>query len=130
MNTSRLTLAVLPERLAICRLEADTKIPKWALKNSILNSITGTPDELSIVCPEADVPAKVRAEKGWIAFKVEGPLDFSLTGILASLAGPLAEADISIFTVSTFETDYVLVKTEKLDEAVKVLSRFCNIKTL
>ena len=128
MNKSRLTLSVLPERLAICRLQANSAIPDWALYSPQLTSITRTQDELSIVCPESDAPEGISVEKGWNAFKVEGPLGFSLTGILASLATPLAEANISIFAVSTFETDYLLVKADKLGQAVKVLSRFCNLE--
>ena len=127
MKKSKLTLSVLPEPLAISRLSANAIIPDWALYAQHLTSITRTRDELSIICPETDTPEGINVEKGWNAFKVEGPLGFSLTGILASLATPLAEANISIFAVSTFDTDYILVKADKLGQAIKVLSRFCNI---
>ena len=126
MEKSKLSLSVLPDQLAVCRLTADARIPEWALNPAVLTSITRTRDELSIVCPQANVPAGIQTETGWKALKVEGPLDFSLTGILASLANPLAEAKISIFAISTFDTDYVLVKEENLAAAVKILSGFCE----
>ena len=127
MENSKLSLSVLPDQLAVCRLNADAHIPVWALNPAVLTSITRTRDVLSIVCPQANVPAGIQTETGWKALKVEGPLDFSLTGILASLANPLAEAKISIFAISTFDTDYVLVKEENLAAAVKILSGFCDI---
>jgi len=129
MNPPKLSLSVLPEQFAVCRLEANARIPEWAMSEGIFSAITRTRDELSIVCPQEIVPEEVKTEKDWKALKVEGPLDFSLTGILASLAKPLAEARISIFAISTFDTDYVLVKSEKLEEAVKILGTFCNIKS-
>ena len=74
------------------------------------------------MCKQSDVPEGVKCEKGWRCLKVEGPLDFGLTGILASLAQPLAEAKISIFAISTFDTDYILVKDENFKAAVLALS--------
>lgn len=127
MENSKLSLSVLPQKLAICRLDKDARIPAWVEGDNFF-SITKTDDELSIVCSENRLPDDIKVEKNWRAFKVEGPLDFSLTGILASLAKPLAQAKISIFAVSTFDTDYLLVKSDKLDEAVKVLSSFCDIR--
>lgn len=88
-----------------------------------LYAITRTRDELSIVCPQADVPPSTFSEPEWRALKVAGPLDFSLTGVLASLAAPLADAGISIFALSTFDTDYLLVKSDVLALAVEVLRR-------
>jgi len=113
-------LKLLPERLAICRLEASDRVPGWATADGFL-SVTRTADELSIVCPERSVPAHVRQEPGWRAFQVEGPLPFSATGILAALAVPLAAAGISIFSVSTFDTDYVLVKDSDASPAAAAL---------
>ncbi|OGV90953.1 amino acid-binding protein [Microgenomates group bacterium RIFCSPLOWO2_01_FULL_46_13] len=127
MKNSKLSLSVLPQKLAICRLDKDTQIPSWVEGDDFF-SVTKTDDELSIVCSENLVPSDIKTEKDWRAFKVAGPLDFSLTGILASLANPLAAVGISIFAVSTFDTDYLLVKSDKLDEAVRVLSSFCNIQ--
>ena len=114
-----LTLSVLPETLAICRLDRETAIPVWTTGKFV--SITRTSDELSIVCDERAVPSGVKADRGWRALKIEGPLDLALTGVLASIAVPLAEAKINIFAISTFDTDYVLVKAEKLNRALGVL---------
>ena len=115
-----LTLSVLPETLAICRLSVDVAVPEWAMIGEFV-SITHTGDELSIVCGEEHVPSDVKADRGWRALKVEGPLDLALTGVLASLANPLAEAQINIFAISTFDTDYLLVKEYNVARACEVL---------
>jgi hypothetical protein len=117
-----LTLSVLPGRYAICRLGPASAVPDWATAGDFI-SITRTGDELSIVSPEAGVPEGVTCERGWRGLKVAGPLDLSLTGVLASLANPLAEARINIFAVSTFDTDYLFVKEEYLSRAAEVLAR-------
>ena len=119
MTNSGLPLSVLPGTFAICRLGAEAPIPTW-IEGDFL-AITRTVDELSIVCPAACVPEEVQQEGGWRCLKVRGPLDFALTGVLASLAGPLAEAEISLFAISTYETDYVLVREADLQKAIKVL---------
>ncbi len=116
-------LALLPYSIAIARLSADQEIPQWAWERKAFLSVTYTADELSIVCLDSSVPADVRSEKGWVAIKVQGPLDFSLTGVLAALAGPLAAEGIPIFALSTFDTDYVLVKEQDLLRAKKALER-------
>jgi uncharacterized protein len=118
--THALTLSVLPDTLAISRLDALTPMPDWA---SNFFSVTRTRDEVSIVCPERDVPAGIQSERGWRGLCVAGPLDFALTGVLAALAVPLAQASISIFAISTFDTDYVLVKETNLEGALAVLSQ-------
>jgi hypothetical protein len=115
-----LTLLLLPDTLAVCRLAPDAEVPAWAWTGEPA-SVTRTRDELSIVCRAAAVPEGVRAEVGWRCLKVQGPLDFGLTGILAALTAPLAAAGIAIFAVSTFDTDYLLVKAENLDRAIDVL---------
>lgn len=120
MPASTLTLSVLDETLAICRLDRDASIPEWALGSSFC-SITRTPDELSLVCLETTVPDEVAASRGWRCIRVDGTLDFSLTGILAGLARPLADAGISIFAVSTYDTDYLLVEATNLARSVVVL---------
>jgi len=117
-----LVLTVDAETFAIARLGADDAVPGWAT-NSTVYSITKLGDELSIVCPDGAVPADVRSERGWRCLSVIGPLDFGLTGILASLAAPLAEAEISIFAVSTYDTDALLVKQEQLSVAIETLER-------
>jgi len=95
-------------------------MPAWASESKLL-SVTRTPEELSIVCEQRPVPASAQCEPGWRCLKVEGPLDLSLTGILASLTVPLAQAGIAIFALSTFDTDYLLVKDKNLEEAARVL---------
>jgi hypothetical protein len=115
-----LDLRVLPERLSVCRLPAGSELPGWAAAGGFC-SVSWTSEETSIVCVEAAVPGDVRSEGGWRALMVAGPLDFDLTGILASVAQPLADASISIFAISTFDTDYVLVRNSALDRAMEVL---------
>jgi hypothetical protein len=127
MGEFKLSLSVLPDRLAVCRLDKNAAIPRWATDDTFF-SISRTEDELSIVCSENRVPNNIKSEKNWRALKVIGPLDFSLTGILASFANALAEAKISIFAISTFDTDYILLDNKNLERAVKVLSSFCNIQ--
>lgn len=116
-----LALSVLPQRFAVCRLDSGEAIPEW-LEEEVFWSVTRTDEELSVVLPEASVPASWKSEKGWRCLRVQGPLDFGLTGILASLASPLAEASISIFAISTYDSDYILVRDRDLEEAKKVLS--------
>ena len=115
-----LTLSILPDPLAICRLSPAEDVPEWAMIGEFV-SITHTSDELSIVCAETHVPPDVKADRDWRALKVAGPLDLALTGILASLAEPLARARINIFAISTFDTDYLLVKEYNLLQACEVL---------
>ena len=117
-----LTLLVLPETLAVCRLPPDANIPPWAVGRNLL-AIVRTLDEMSIICPQSGVPAEIQSEGGWCALKVLGPLDFSLVGILAQLAGVLANADVSIFVISTYDTDYILVKDHQLETAITALNQ-------
>ena len=121
-----LTLSILPDTFSICRLDPNERIPNWADAHSFV-SITRTADELSLVCLDKNAPAEVNANRGWRCLKVEGPLDLSLTGILTSLAAPLAEAQIGIFAISTFDTDYLLVKEQALTEAIAVLEEAGHI---
>ena len=114
-----MNLALLRGRFAVCRLAPDAEMPRWAAGDFL--SVTRTAEELSVVCAEAAVPEGIRREAGWRILKVAGPLDFSLTGILLALARPLAEAGVSIFALSTFDTDYVLVKEESVEIAVAAL---------
>ena len=122
----KLKLFLLPEVLTICQLPPDSRIPDWASASSFL-SFTRTAEELSLVCPQISVPEGVKKSEGWRGLKVEGPLDFSASGILASLITPLAREGISVFAVSTYDTDYLLVKEENLEKAVRVLSEEGNV---
>jgi len=115
-----LSLTLLAGKLAVCQLPATAQIPDWAYSGE-MSVIVRTRDELSIVCEQHFVPVQIRAEKNWRAFKVRGPLDFSQVGVLAALAQSLAQAQVSIFAISTFDTDYVLVKEHSIDLAVQAL---------
>lgn len=116
----KLTLQVADNEITIHRFSSDHKIPLDQLTSNFL-SITRTEDELSIACDSTiKLPSKL-AENGWKALKVLGPLDFSLTGILANISKILAEASISIFAISTYDTDYILVKSEALSTAITAL---------
>jgi hypothetical protein len=116
-----LELSVLPQRLAVCRLDPDEAIPDW-LAECDFWSATRTDEEMSVVVPEARVPAAWQLARGWRCLKVRGPLEFSMTGVISSLASPLAEASISLFAISTYDSDYILVRDEDLDKARDVLS--------
>ena len=112
-------LELLPTPLAVCRLSADAELPSWI--SGDFQSVTRTPEELSVVCDADAVPEAVKAERDWRYLRVKGTLEFHLTGILASLTAPLAEAGISVFALSTFNTDYLLVKADSLDAAIGAL---------
>ncbi|MBC8043248.1 MAG: ACT domain-containing protein [Rhizobacter sp.] len=115
-------LSILPEPFAVSVAASGAAIPAWAMQGGFM-SVTRTPDELSIVCAEKFVPPDAVCERDWRALKVEGILDFALTGVMAALTVPLAEAKISVSVLSTFNTDYVLVKSEKLADTVQTLRR-------
>jgi hypothetical protein len=118
-----MNIVSVPGRYAVCRLSPEERLPPWILDcHGEFFSITRTEDELSIVCLEKRVPEDVVTEKTWAVLKVQGPLDFALTGILSALAQPLATAGISIFAISTYDTDYLLVKTDTLQGAKQVLT--------
>jgi len=107
-------LEVLPGLFSVCRLAADAPVP------SSFFSLTRTAEELSVVCAAGSEPSGGRVESGWSCLRVAGTLDFALTGILASIASPLAREGVSIFALSTFDTDYVLVREiEKAREALR-----------
>ena len=118
----KLNISLLPETFAICWINPDATIPQWALGRGFA-SITRTQEELSIVCDQVNVPEGTRYEADWRCLKVEGPLNFDITGVLASMAMPLAGADVSVFAISTFDTDYLLVRETKTKKAIDVLSQ-------
>jgi len=153
-------LTLLPDRLAVCRLEPEAPVPGWALSGAF-SSVTRTPGELSVVCAEADLPAgrsplpaersprpaersplpaersplpaaaaaaDLRVERGFRAFRVEGPLDFALAGVLAGLLAPLARAGIPVFALSTFDTDYLLVRGAQAEEAARALTEVAEVR--
>lgn len=122
---SSLDLYVLPERLAICRLGSEEKLPPWA-GSAVLLSVTRTQSETTVVCQEENVPAGITCNKSWRCLRIEGVLDFSQTGILSSLTAPLAEEGIPIYALSTYSTDLILIKEKDLSRAVFVLTRSGN----
>jgi uncharacterized protein len=129
-----MTLSVLPDTYAVCRLAPTDTIPQWALRGDFF-SITRTFDELSLVITQASIPQNgdginILAERDWRVFKVEGTLDFSLVGILSSLTEPLTKAKISIFVISTYDTDYILVKGNNLGASISVLETAGHIINL
>ena len=108
-------LRKLEVTLAVCRCDVSATAEPW-MRRGPFWSITQTPDELSIVCPIEAVPAGVRHEGPFAVFVVAGPLDFALTGIVARISTPLADAGIPVFVTATFDTDYLLVPaTRELD---------------
>jgi hypothetical protein len=115
-------LTLLPERFAVSRLAADAPIPAWATQGSFF-SVTRTGDELSIVSELSRVPVGVQSQPGWRVFKVHGPFVLTEIGVLSALAAPLAEAKISLFAISTFDTDYLLVAAETLSAAIDALGQ-------
>jgi hypothetical protein len=114
------TLIRVPAEFAVCRLRPMEALPAWLARQGFL-SITRTDDELSIICAAADVPADVRHESGWRVLKLQGPFAFTEVGVLLRLLQPLAAAGLGIMAVSTFDTDYVLVKSACLPQAEAAL---------
>ncbi|MPQ32218.1 ACT domain-containing protein [Clostridium estertheticum] len=121
MSEKILTMKLLNEKFSVCRLNKNEQIPEW-VKNSSFYSISKTSDELSIVCSQDIIPSNIKCEKDWRILKVEGQLDFSLIGIISSISTILALKRISIFAVSTYDTDYILVKNKDIDNAILALS--------
>jgi hypothetical protein len=120
MERRSLAIMVLEQTFAVCRLGADAPVPAWTTAGEFC-SITRTRGELSVVCAEECVPEGVKCERGWRCLRVAETIEFSVLGVLASLAVPLAEAGVSIFVLSTFDTDYLLIKAENLPRALEAL---------
>ena len=120
MGTRPLTFTLLPEAFAVCRLDPAAHVPPWAAAGPF-SSITRTADELSVVCPEPAVPDGVQAASGWRCLKLEGPFDFSVSGLVASFSTALARAGISLMVVCTYDTDYLMVRRADLDRAIASL---------
>ena len=114
-------LQILDVEFCVHWLAPGTEIPASALESEFCWTAR-TPDEVSLVCPEHIEVAAEKSETGWKCIKVRGPLEFELTGILAGLSGTLANAGISIFAISTFETDYLLVKATDLNATRKTIT--------
>jgi hypothetical protein len=119
-NANLMNLTLLPDTFAIAQLPPGSPVPFEALGGP-LSSVVSTPEELSIVCLEANAPEGAKVEGGWRALEVEGPMSFDLTGVVSSITTPLAAAGIGVFVISTFNTDYVLVRQPQLDAAIAAL---------
>jgi uncharacterized protein len=115
-----LNLEVLPGTFAVTKLAPGSPTPDWATRGPF-TSVTRTTEELSIVGPEENVPPEAKCERGWRCLRVAGPLDFSMVGILASLLDPLAAAGVAVFVISTFDTDYILVKAHEFEKCARAL---------
>lgn len=116
-----LSFSVLPQRFAVARLEPGADVPNAVLTSRDFMSITRTDEELSIVCSESIANDLAKVDRPWRAIKVYGPFAFDQTGVLAAFLGPLANASIGIFATSTFDTDYILVKSENIEPAIQAL---------
>ena len=121
MSSMKPLLKVMREKMSICRMPADSLVPMSVFESDFF-SITRTSDELSIVCGDVYIPADVKRESDFRVIKVDAKLDFSLVGIIAGISAILAEKEISIFVVSTYDTDYILVRASALDAAVNALT--------
>lgn len=113
-------LEILTGEYSVCRLSPDANIPKWALSH--FSSITRTGHELSIVCRSQAIPDGVQREDGWKLFRIAGQLEFSMIGVIAAISKVLCEASISIFVISSFDTDYVMVKADQFAHAAESLT--------
>jgi len=115
-----MNLSIIPNKFAICRLDPDRKVPDWAL-NDIFFNISKTTEEFSVVTLQNSVPLGIKAERDWRIIKVAGPMDLNLTGVLLSIARPLADGQVAIFALSTYDTDYIMVKDTDLEKAKRIL---------
>ena len=109
-------------RFAICQLAPQSAIPRWATSGEF-HSVTVTPAEVSIICAESAVPANVKAQRGFVAYEIEGPFDFDAIGVLESFLRPLAQARIPIFAISTYNTDTILVQEQFAARAGEALQQ-------
>jgi hypothetical protein len=121
VEMKNLKLVSLDGNYAICRLVAGMVSPEWSFGGPFY-SITRTPDEISIICLHEQVPENIQCQPGWRLLKIEGPFEFDEIGVLASLTAPLADAQISLLTISTFDTDYILIQEDNFPQAVHILA--------
>jgi hypothetical protein len=132
MSNEQLALEWVPGAFAICRLPATADVPGWAASGAgqALVNITRTDRELSVLVPQDAVPEGVEAERGWVAMRVAGKLDMRAVGVLARLTGALAEAEIPVFTISTYDTDVLLVKSPDVGRALEALGAVADVTKL
>ncbi|MHC4219458.1 MAG: ACT domain-containing protein [Planctomycetota bacterium] len=133
MSTDKLALEWIPGAFAICHLPVTADIPVWATTgrpDQMLVSATRTDRELSIIAPQEAVPEGVQAERGWVAMRVAGQLDMLSVGILARLSGALAGAEVPVFTISTYDTDVMLVKSPDVGRALEALAAVADVSRM
>jgi hypothetical protein len=118
--THRFRIRQIPGTVAVARMDPGSDLPSWAWSGP-LAAVIRTDEELSIVCDQTAVPGDVACERDWVALKVEGPLGFSMTGVLSSLVAPLASHGIAVFVLSTFDTDYILTKKDQTPRVRELL---------
>jgi hypothetical protein len=117
------TLTALEGRLAICRLDAGGGVPDWFRPRPPISSLVLTGEELSLVLPEEQVPEGQESEGGWSALRVEGPFELHTSfGVIAGVTTPLAAARVSVLSISTYDTDYLLVQSSELERAAQALT--------
>jgi hypothetical protein len=117
-----LELRTISGQFGICKLQSGASIPSWAISGKFW-SVTRTETEISVVCPQENMPQGTEAERNWRVLEVAGPLSFEMVGVLLSLAALLAEAGVSIYSVSTFETDLILIREESFEIACRALTK-------
>ena len=116
------TLTLLEGRLAVCRCDPDEAVPDWFEPRLPLSSLVRSEQDLTLVTPEDGLPEDVKGERGWRALRVEGPFDLTSTfGVIAGITSPLAAAEVSVLSISAYDTDYVLVQEKELDRATQAL---------
>jgi len=123
---NKFSLSVQPFRLAVCRLDSMSPIPSEALKTAFW-SLTRTGSELSVVTEEEGAPQNWPSEKGWRCLRVDGPLEFDVIGVISSISSVLADAQIPIFVISTYDTDYILIHQKHLEKGITALQKAGHI---
>jgi len=121
MARQELVFTVFPEKYAICRLDSRERIPEWAIGDNFF-SVTRTPDELSVICPQERAPGETECERAFRLIRVAGPISLSVIGVVAAISRVIANAGISLLTISTYETDYIMVKDKDLNAAIAALT--------
>src|SRR5262245_45886128 len=130
MPDAQLTLEWIPGKFALARYPEDAVIPPWALDSHVLMCVTRTKDELSILAPDDRIPFNVKCERGFVALRIKERLDFNLFGIVSRLSTALAEAQVPILVVSTYDTDVILFRRDKKEAAIKALSAVADVSKL
>lgn len=122
MDGSGRSYSLLQDTFAICRLDKNSSLPDWAVGGEFW-SVSRTPDELSVVCPQESVPEGVDHDAGWRCLKLDSPFEFDLAGMISSVAAPLAQTNTDLFVVATQDSDYLMVKEQDLEETKGELAR-------